>query len=62
MQNGRNMKSRSMMKNIRPVLIMFGLVCVSNAMALLDTKKYGFGCITNNNPIDSGTGQSQLGH
>ena len=45
---------------IRVLLAVFGMVCVSNALAVLDTETYGFYNITHNSINNAATGEAQL--
>ena len=45
---------------ISVVLVVISMICVANVQATLDTKMYGFGCITNNSATNAAIGQYQL--
>ncbi len=59
MQNGRNMKNQTRMY-INVLLVMIGMVCISNAQAGLDMETYDFYNITHNNAANAAIGESQL--
>lgn len=56
----RETMKRQVKTYISAVLAVFGMICISNLQASLDTQTYGFYNITNNSTADAGIGESQL--
>ncbi|MHC4291431.1 MAG: PEP-CTERM sorting domain-containing protein [Planctomycetota bacterium] len=54
------MKNGSMIGDTKVVLMVIGMMCASNALALLDTETYGFYNITNNSAANASIGEAQL--
>ena len=54
------MKNGSMIRDTKVVLMVIGMMCASNALALLDTETYDFYNITNNSAANASIGEAQL--